>query len=273
MPIEPLLRRAMPIAFSSTQERCIKCGMRNEVWMRTVSKTNEYVLLLTCPCGYQWTEPTLDAPPPDPDAIGNMMVRMAVDALKSSGGVVIQDVPEFVKFQKIPRLRRLAYITEKIDGTNAQVHVLEDGRVLAASRNRYITPEADNHGFAKWVEAHANLLYELLGPGRHYGEWWGQGINRGYGLTEKRFSLFNVERWNNIEQQSGGVIYCVPLLTMCDPFDTGVVDAIITVLKEDGSYAAPGFMRPEGVVVYHTAANAYFKQTIEGDEKPKGAAE
>jgi hypothetical protein len=34
-----------------------------------------------------------------------------------------------------------------------------------------------------------------LGPGRHFGEWWGAGIQRRYGLTEKRFSLFNVTRW------------------------------------------------------------------------------
>jgi hypothetical protein len=36
-----------------------------------------------------------------------------------------------------------------------------------------------------------------------------------------------------------------------------------------GSSASPGFYRPEGVVVYHTAANELFKVTLENDEKPK----
>jgi hypothetical protein len=31
-------------------------------------------------------------------------------------------------------------------------------------------------------------------------------------------------------------------------------------------------MRPEGIVVFHTASGALFKKTIEGDEKPKGQA-
>lgn len=36
-----------------------------------------------------------------------------------------------------------------------------------------------------------------------------------------------------------------------------------------GSVASPGFMNPEGVVIYHAAANTYFKKTIKNDETPK----
>ena len=36
------------------------------------------------------------------------------------------------------------------------------------------------------------------------------------------------------------------------------------------SVAAPGFMKPEGVVVFHTAGNLGFKKTLEKDEVPKG---
>jgi hypothetical protein len=36
-----------------------------------------------------------------------------------------------------------------------------------------------------------------------------------------------------------------------------------------GSLAAPGFLKPEGVVVYHTAGNTLFKATIEDDAMPK----
>ena len=104
-------------------------------------------------------------------------------------------MPEFVAFPKIPRLVRDIIITEKIDGTNASVYVGEDGQVMAGSRSRWITPTDDNFGFAKWVAANADELRTGLGIGTHYGEWWGAGVQRKYGLTEKRFSLFNVSRW------------------------------------------------------------------------------
>jgi hypothetical protein len=38
-----------------------------------------------------------------------------------------------------------------------------------------------------------------------------------------------------------------------------------------GSKAAPGFMKPEGIVAFHVAGNIAFKKTIEKDEEPKGA--
>lgn len=107
--------------------------------------------------------------------------------------------PEFGSFAKIPRLSRTAIATEKIDGTNAQIWISDDGSEIAAgSRNRWITPEDDNYGFARWVQEHRDQLI-TLGPGRHYGEWWGSGIQRRYGLAEKRFSLFNVQRWQHNE--------------------------------------------------------------------------
>jgi hypothetical protein len=43
----------------------------------------------------------------------------------------------------------------------------------------------------------------------------------------------------------------------------------LMTLKEYGSRVAPGFMNPEGIVIYHTAGNYYFKKTIENDEKGK----
>ncbi len=32
-----------------------------------------------------------------------------------------------------------------------------------------------------------------------------------------------------------------------------------------GSLAAPGYMKPEGVVIYHVAGNVLFKKTLEED--------
>lgn len=184
---------------------------------------------------------------------------------------------EFTAWPKTPRLFREAIVTEKIDGTNAAVIVqaTEDGyRVGAQSRKRLITPEDDNFGFAAWVHENRQGLLALLGEGVHFGEWWGSGIQRGYGLTkgEKRFSLFNVTRWGAL---AGGSP--VPGLTVVPTVATGVFstdlvhDALVD-LGCSGSYAAPGFDRPEGVVVFHTAANTVFKALIENDELPKGLA-
>lgn len=188
----------------------------------------------------------------------------------------------FEAFPKIPRLARDVVITEKIDGTNAQVCVLDDGRVLAGSRTKWITPGDDNFGFATWVKEHEDELRTGLGIGRHYGEWWGSGIQRRYGLRpgERRFSLFNTGRWVSRhtdgeppigEKQACAPVCChvVPIL-YAGPFTTTAVDDALARLRDGGSLASPGFMNPEGVVVYHVAAGAYFKRTILKDNEPKG---
>lgn len=41
-------------------------------------------------------------------------------------------------------------------------------------------------------------------------------------------------------------------------------------LRTRGSVAAPGFMKPEGVVVFHTASQQLFKVTLENDDERKG---
>jgi len=171
---------------------------------------------------------------------------------------------EFEAFPKIARLRRTVIITEKIDGTNAQVFIGEDGTVRAGSRSRWITPEDDNFGFARWVAEHVDSLREL-GPGRHFGEWWGEGIQRRYGLSEKRFSLFNVGRWGEDRPACCGV---VPVLYQ-GPFTTDAVEAALENLRANGSSASPGFMNPEGVIVFHVASREMFKVTIEKDDEPK----
>ena len=61
--------------------------------------------------------------------------------------------PQYVAFPKIPRLNREVVFSEKIDGTNACVGIVDDV-VFAQSRSRVITPGDDNFGFAAWVEKH-----------------------------------------------------------------------------------------------------------------------
>jgi hypothetical protein len=174
--------------------------------------------------------------------------------------------PEFQKFERIPRLFRDCVITEKLDGTNGLVYVGEDGSVLAGSRNRWITPEDDNYSFAQWVAHHADELRQL-GPGFHYGEWWGEGIARRYAMSEKRWSLFNVGRWGDGGKDADKLPKCchvVPVL-LRGGFNADDIHTAIEKLRTGGSVASPGFMNPEGVVVWHEAAQKAFKFTLDGD--------
>ena len=187
---------------------------------------------------------------------------------------------EFKEFGKIARLSRDCVITEKIDGTNAQIYIYEcprpdvDGsktcgepHLLVGSRTRWLSLAEDNHGFYKWSMDHREELMQL-GQGRHYGEWWGSGIQRGYGLPqgEKRFSLFNTGRWNVDTVPS--CVSVVPVL-YAGLFSTTEALNCLDMLRVFGSRAAPGFKRAEGIIVYHTAGNVYFKKTLEKDEAPK----
>lgn len=192
---------------------------------------------------------------------------------------------EFREFPKMARLSREVIITEKIDGTNAKICISEDGKtMLVGSRTRWITPADDNYGFAAWAEEHRDELL-TLGPGRHFGEWWGHGIQRNYGLKEKRFSLFNVQRWAlhgtepktyptadpRVTRTQDVLPPCcglVPVLDRCI-FDTKTVDIWLNHLQTCGSVAAPGYPFPEGVVIFYTAGNVGFKKTL-GNDGHKG---
>ena len=174
--------------------------------------------------------------------------------------------PDFIGFPKITRLSREVIVTEKIDGTNSQICILENGEFLTGSRNRWITPENDNFGFSRWAHDHKEELLKL-GVGRHFGEWWGQGIQRTYGLKEKRFSLFNTSRWSD---DSIRPLCCnvVPILYE-GMFDTATINECIKKLKDAGSAAVSGFMRPEGIVCFHVQGNFMLKKTVEKDEYHK----
>jgi hypothetical protein len=176
------------------------------------------------------------------------------------------NLPEFKEFEKIPRLKRACVITEKIDGTNAQVYIAEDGEIYAGSRTRWITPENDNYGFAKWVYNNKVELMKL-GLGHHFGEWWGAGIQRSYGQETKHFSLFNTAIWDDTSLLPA-CVSVVPVLYY-GKFSSDVVEACLERLKQDGSVAAPGFLNPEGIVIYHAASRGMFKVTIENDDTPK----
>lgn len=173
---------------------------------------------------------------------------------------------DFIPFQKIPRWSSQdIIITEKIDGTNAQIFINDDCTDFSCgSRSRWVTPDDDNYGFAGWCRDNKEQLL-LLGKGQHFGEWWGLGIQRSYNLREKRFSLFNSLRWNTPEQQErlSGIprVDVVPVLYQ-GPFQEAAIDETMDKLWKDGSIASQGFQNPEGIVIYMPGSRTLFKKTF-----------
>lgn len=205
---------------------------------------------------------------------------------------------EFTPWPKTARLFRDIVITEKLDGTNAAIHIAPvdhdklhtvdvsrltyvDGQwygLAAQSRNRLITPEHDNYGFATWVRDNGDELARILGPGLHFGEWWGQGVGRKYGMTERRFSLFNTARYveqfpvlENGMELEGGSLDVVPVL-YSGPFDEAEIRQQLYYLQVGGSKAAPGFMNPEGICIYHTQTRTVMKVTLDANDAGKWEA-
>lgn len=201
---------------------------------------------------------------------------------------------EFRPWPKIARWNREIVITEKIDGANGAIGIVElvpfddsvdwnDGsgvttvndktyRIYAQSRNRIVTLEDNHFGFSQWVNENRKALVETLGEGLHFGEWWGSKIGRGYGLTngERRFSLFNTSRWNAENTSSVPGLGAVPVLYE-GKMDAREIRHSTARLNLHGSSAAPGFDRPEGIVIFHTASNHLYKITLENDASPKSA--
>jgi hypothetical protein len=198
-------------------------------------------------------------------------------------------VSKYPAFPKIPRWDREILLTEKIDGTNGLIRIqpasfsvaedievqawppvaqAEDGEwydVQPGSRNRWLTPESDNHGFGKWAQNNAAELVKL-GPGHHFGEWYGQGINRGYGLDGKRFMLFNTSRWAEAEVRPA----CCEVATVLGRTTGAQLGADLTAVIDDlnthGSRHVPGYTKPEGIVLFHIAGNHLFKVVLDPSE-------
>lgn len=200
-------------------------------------------------------------------------------------------MPEFRGFPKIERFTKFlnspVTLTEKIDGTNACVVIEQYERgtgtppeliiawddqddvtwgMYAQSRKRLLTLGDDNYGFALWVREHCEELKEL-GHGHHFGEWWGGGIQRNYGLDkdDKRLSLFNV---NRPVETLPACCSQVPVLDV-HTYDPERIRKVALELHENGSAAAPGFPDPEGVMIWHSSMRQYFKLPFDPDPKGK----
>lgn len=181
----------------------------------------------------------------------------------------------YTPYPKTPRLHKPIIVTEKIDGTNARIEISDvrgppptqepplalygNLAIRAGSRRRWVYPDQDNFGFARWVNDNAEELVKL-GQGTHYGEWWGNGIQRGYGLDHKRLALFSVDRYDELPDLDE--VDYAPVLVRWGEFHSRVVEKALGQLRDKGSFAAPGYDNPEGVIVYHTHAGQPFKAFV-----------
>ena len=175
---------------------------------------------------------------------------------------------EFKPFPKIGKFGSVHMsITQKIHGTNAQVAIIPNPttgelELYTGSRTRWIYPGDDNYGFAAFVHANKAEFIEKLGPGVHFGEWAGPGINSGEGLSEKTFVLFDFWRYPP-ERPLPPKCAVVPVL-YTGRIDLDEVPKAMEDLKTNGSKLVSGFMRPEGVVV--SVSNVRYKKVFEEEE-------
>ena len=102
----------------------------------------------------------------------------------------------------------------KMDNYSGRVSRNEVWRVWAQNQTRPVDREHDMSGLGAWVDEYAAELVRTLGPGVHSGTWWGYKIRRGYGLRpgDRRFSLFNTERWSHLDGRQVPGLYSVPII-------------------------------------------------------------
>lgn len=105
-------------------------------------------------------------------------------------------------FDRSVRAPKLKYTgTVKLHGTNAGIVFWPDGQVTYQSRERIITPEDDNAGFAKFAKANISKLKEFCpvvvrnNPVAIFGEWCGGNIQAKVALNQlpKMFVVFGIK--------------------------------------------------------------------------------
>lgn len=89
----------------------------------------------------------------------------------------------------------------KLHGTNFSIVLTKDGEYYAQSRERILEPTSDNAGSCAYALKHQDFFTKLLSPHLTapdveavvvYGEWAGQGVQKGVGISnvEKSFFVF-----------------------------------------------------------------------------------
>lgn len=173
---------------------------------------------------------------------------------------------QFVKYMHLERFGTTevegievghTYVFPKLDGTNGQVW-LEGDNLMAGSRNRVLTAEADNAGFYAWVQQQENLKAYLKKYPHHtlYGEWLVPHSLKTYRDDAwRRFYVFDV-----LDRASGGLIhyenykdelnnfaidYLAPLATIRN----GSLENFLTCLDKNVFLIQDGKGIGEGIVI------------------------
>lgn len=207
-----------------------------------------------------------------------------VDLKDMEEALGINTMGEFRGWGSTTRENKNKTITEKIDGTNGCV-VIYNGQVKAQSRKRIITPDDDNYGFAKWVYENAGALMDTLGFGYHYGEWFGEGIQKNpLGIEGKRFALFHATKYteaNGFDLSRVDGLETVPLLHhgQCDVW---TIPDIMSDLQDFGSKVVGAAQQTvqsnifedlswtkaadaEGIIIWNNETKTRTKMLLEND--------
>ena len=165
-------------------------------------------------------------------------------------------VPPEMKYKLLPEFQSLVNFWDTVEPSPTELFGLVETEITSLepttprSKVRYDIEVEDNHNFI----ANGVLVHN-------------SGIQRGYNLTkgEKRFSLFNTNIWNE-DNPPPECCSVVPVLYQGE-FSTNALDDVMDKLWNYGSVASPGFMKPEGVMIYHSSANHYFKAPFDKEHK------
>lgn len=100
----------------------------------------------------------------------------------------------WAEYHNVEPRKRVYVGTVKLHGSNAGI-TIEGGEISYRSRSRFITPEDDNHGFARHMAAHYDEVLAFMLPladATVFGEWCGTGIQANVGISaeQKMFVIF-----------------------------------------------------------------------------------
>ena len=146
--------------------------------------------------------------------------RQVVREVKSRAtfkGLDENGAPTFDPYAPIPTLTFEGSV--KAHGTNASItsHVSNLVDSWAQSRERILTIDNDNYGWAKYTVQHNVVFANLLVAAEHtfhsapithysvFGEWCGQGVQKGVGISNvpKMFIIFGIVAWEGPVDNEG----------------------------------------------------------------------
>jgi len=172
---------------------------------------------------------------------------------------------EFVKWRSIKRPEKnTIIITEKMDGTNGCI-IIKDGIIIGVqSRTKLLSIDDDNYGFFAWCAEHAAHIIDVLGDGRHYGEFCGPGINKNrHDLGQRAFFIFNTFVYPTIPESA--------YIKKIDLIYTGKYSDL--EIRKASFYINLRGMRfgycPEGFVVFYEAFGGYIKHITRSTDMRK----